>query len=100
MTSRLCREERCAIVLRYDQGRQDGAHIDQWEDPKYEIYHMQDRFGFIHDQRLPETEGRSAREQKVLEKEMSRVEKWLVMIKEKDKWFNTKKLSERVWKVT
>ena len=43
MTSRLCREERCAIVLRYDQGRQDGAHIDQWEDPKYEIYHMQDR---------------------------------------------------------
>ena len=61
---------------------------------------MQDRYGFIHDQRLPETEGRSAREQKVLEKEMSRVEKWLVMIKEKDKWFNTKKLSERVWKVS
>ena len=30
-------------MLRYDQGRQDGAHIDQWEDPKYEIYHMQDR---------------------------------------------------------
>ena len=61
---------------------------------------MQDRFGFIHDQRLPETEGRSAREQKVLEKEMSRVEKWLVMIREKEKWFNTRKLSERVWKVS
>ena len=57
------------------------------------------RYGFIHDQRLPEVAGRSAREQKMLEKEMSRVEKWLVMIKEKDKWFNTKKLSERVWKV-
>ena len=56
------------------------------------------RYGFIHDQRLPEVEGRSAREQKMLEKEMSRVEKWLVMIKEKDKWLNSKKLSERVWK--
>ena len=45
-------------------------------------------------------EGRSVREQKVLEKEMSRVDKWLVMIKEKDKWFNTRKLAERVWKVS
>ena len=25
------------------QGREEGALIDQWEDPKYEIYHMQDR---------------------------------------------------------
>ena len=108
-------------MLRYDQGRQDGAHIDQWEDPKYEIYHMQDRsvpvtpgctlyilharYGFIHDQRLPDVEGRSAREQKVLEKEMSRVDKWLVMIHERAKWFpdkasNHKKLVDRVWKVS
>ena len=35
----------------------------------------------------------------MLEKEMSRVEKWLVMIKEKDKWLKSKKMSERVWKV-
>ena len=59
----------------------------------------QQRYGFIHDQRLPEVERRTAREQKMLEKEMSRVEKWLVMIKEKDKWLKSKKMSERVWKV-
>ena len=39
----LVREERRGIVSRYDQGREEGALIDQWEDPKYEIYHMQDR---------------------------------------------------------
>ena len=47
---------------------------------------------------------RSAREQKALDKEMGRVDKWLVMIHEKAKWFpdkasNHKKLVERVWKV-
>ena len=30
-------------LLRYDQGREDGAVIDDWEDPKFEIYHTQDR---------------------------------------------------------
>ena len=34
---------------------------------------------------------------------MSRVDKWLIMVKEKEKWFypesaNYKKFSERVWK--
>ena len=38
-----CREERRRIVERYDQGREDGAVIDDWEDPKFEIYHTQDR---------------------------------------------------------
>ena len=31
-------EEREAIVARYDRGREDGAVIDPWEDPAYEIY--------------------------------------------------------------
>ena len=97
------REERKQIVEKYDKGREEGAVIDDWEDPKFEIYHQQDRYGFIHDQRLPEIVTRTAREQKALDKEMSRVDKWLVMINEKDKWFpnkasNHKKLSERVWK--
>ena len=43
VTLLLVREERRGIVSRYDQGREEGALIDQWEDPKYEIYHMQDR---------------------------------------------------------
>ena len=37
------REERRRIVERYDQGREDGAVFDDWEDPKLEIYHTQDR---------------------------------------------------------
>ena len=39
----LFREERKQIVERYDKGRDDGVVIDDWEDPKFEIYHTQDR---------------------------------------------------------
>jgi len=97
------REERRRIVERYDQGREDGAVIDDWEDPKFEIYHTQDRYGFIHDQRLPNDSGRTAREQKQLDKEMSRLEKWMKMLKERNKWFpdgsrHHEKMTERVWK--
>ena len=28
---------------RYDQGRDEGAEIDDWEDPKNEKYHTTDR---------------------------------------------------------
>ena len=37
------REERQQIVEKYDRGREDGAVIDDWEDPRLEIYHTQDR---------------------------------------------------------
>ena len=39
--------EQAAIVARYDKGREEGAQIDSWEDPKFEIYHVTDRYGFI-----------------------------------------------------
>ena len=39
--------ERAAIVAKYDLGREEGAQIDPWEDPKFEIYHVTDRYGFI-----------------------------------------------------
>jgi hypothetical protein len=42
-----CRVEREAIVEKYDLGREEGARIDDWEDPKLEIYHTQDRYGFL-----------------------------------------------------
>lgn len=29
------------------QGRDEGAQIDAWEDPRFEVYHVTDRFGFI-----------------------------------------------------
>ena len=44
------RIERAQIVERYDLGRGDRDNvkrIDDWEDPKYDIYHTQDRYGFI-----------------------------------------------------
>jgi len=97
------REERRQIVTRYDQGREDGTVIDDWEDPKLEIYHTQDRFGFIHDQRLPATLGRTEKEQKQLEKEMSRVDKWVKMQLKEQNWFPGgsryhDKMVDRVWK--
>jgi len=30
-----------------NQGRDEGAEIDQWEDPAFEVYHVTDRYGFI-----------------------------------------------------
>jgi len=29
------------------QGREEGAEIDEWEDPELEVYHVTDRYGFI-----------------------------------------------------
>lgn len=49
--------ERKEIVAKYDRGREDGAAIDPWEDPQFEVYHKTDRYGFIHDQRLPVSRG-------------------------------------------
>lgn len=40
-------EERELIVSRYSRGREEGAQIDPWEDPGFEIYHTTDRYGFI-----------------------------------------------------
>ena len=62
------------------------------------------RYGFIRDQRLPNDGIRTAREQKQLDKEMSRLDKWLKMLSESNKWFPEgakyhEKMSERVWKV-
>ncbi|CAN7995702.1 unnamed protein product, partial [Ixodes hexagonus] len=47
-------EERAAIVARYDRGRENVADIDPWEDPKFELYHVTDKYGFIHTSRLPD----------------------------------------------
>ncbi|KAF4532149.1 hypothetical protein B566_EDAN015300 [Ephemera danica] len=40
-------EERELIVNRYSHGREPGMVVDDWEDPKFEIYHVTDRYGFI-----------------------------------------------------
>ena len=72
---RAMHEERKQIVERYDLGREEGAVIDDWEDPKFEIYHKTDRFGFILDSRLPDADYRGEKQQKQLEKEMNRLPK-------------------------
>jgi len=96
------REERAQIVEKYDRGREEGAVIDDWEDPRLEIYHSQDRYGFIHDERLPEY-GRTERDLKIVEKEMSRVDKWLEMTQNPKKYFphgarQRDTMVGRVWK--
>ena len=84
------RLERQEIVARYDLGREEGAQIDDWEDPKLEVYHKQDRWGFIHDDRLPDTKLRTERERKQIQVEVSRAQKWAEMINEEKKYFGTK----------
>lgn len=41
------REERAAIVAKYELGRNENAHIYPWEDPGFEVYHVTDRYGFL-----------------------------------------------------
>lgn len=74
-------EEREKLFQRYDRGREPGAEIDPWEDPGWEVYHQTDRYGFIHDQRLPQRP--NPHEQRAKEIELERVKKWLKML---DKW--------------
>ena len=38
-----CRLEREAIVEKYDLGREEGANIDDWEDPKQTIALSEER---------------------------------------------------------
>ncbi|XP_075229578.1 USP6 N-terminal-like protein [Lycorma delicatula] len=86
-------EERASIVARYQHGRQEGAQIDPWEDPAYEIYHVLDRYGFIHDERV--TEKQDAEKVKV---EMERVKKWVKMLHQWSTTCASDKLRRRVFK--
>lgn len=70
-------DERVKIFERYDRGRDSGAEIDAWEDPAFEIYHTTDRYGFIHDTRLPNK--RDQNEQKAIGIERIRETKWRKM---------------------
>ncbi|XP_045600697.2 LOW QUALITY PROTEIN: uncharacterized protein [Procambarus clarkii] len=90
------REERATIVGRYNLGREEGAVIDPWEDPEFEVYHSTDRYGFIHDTRLPQS--RSKEEEKRLEIELSRIPKWLKMIKSWEKYWDKEKFIKRIYK--
>ncbi|KAK2842047.1 hypothetical protein Q5P01_012247 [Channa striata] len=91
----LIAEERAEIISKYDQGRQDGVNIDPWEDANYNLYKVTDRFGFLHEEELPTP---NAFEEKQKQQEIERVEKWLKMVKNWDKYRNSEKLAKRVYK--
>uniref|UniRef100_A0A8C9VRV1 USP6 N-terminal-like protein n=1 Tax=Scleropages formosus TaxID=113540 RepID=A0A8C9VRV1_SCLFO len=76
-------------------GRQEGVHIDPWEDADYSIYKVTDRFGFMHEEELPTP---SAVEEKQKLQEIERVEKWLKMVKKWDKYRNSEKMFRRIYK--
>ncbi|GAB6029812.1 hypothetical protein CHUAL_005524 [Chamberlinius hualienensis] len=89
-------DERAAIVAKYDKGREEGAQIDPWEDPSYEIYHYIDRYGFVRDQRLPEK--LDANETKQRHVEMEREKKWLKISKGWPKNKKSDKVFRRLYK--
>lgn len=91
----LITEERAEIINKYDKGRQEGVEIDPWEDADFSIYKVTDRFGFLHEKELPTP---SALEEKQKLQEIERVEKWLKMVKNWDKYKNSEKLVKRVYK--
>ncbi|XP_013772089.2 USP6 N-terminal-like protein [Limulus polyphemus] len=89
-------EERAAIVAKYDRGRENGAQIDSWEDPSFEVYHVTDRYGFLHDTHLPER--LTAHEAKVRQVENDRLNKWMKMLKSWEKYCQSDKLRRRIYK--
>ncbi|KPP66578.1 USP6 N-terminal-like protein-like [Scleropages formosus] len=112
----LIAEERADIISKYEKGRQEGVHIDPWEDADYSIYKVTDRFGFMQrsqpfhrnvpwaaerlqrcgsEEELPTP---SAVEEKQKLQEIERVEKWLKMVKKWDKYRNSEKMFRRIYK--
>ncbi|KAL1518275.1 hypothetical protein ABEB36_001920 [Hypothenemus hampei] len=88
-------EERDKIFKRYEQGR-DGTEIDPWEDPGFEVYHATDRYGFIHDKRLPSKV--DPQEARKLQIEVERQKKWLKMLRNWDSPQAREKMHSRVYK--
>ncbi|CAH1798329.1 unnamed protein product [Owenia fusiformis] len=89
-------KERRDIVKKYAKGREEGAEIDPWEDPKFEIYQVTDRYGFIHDNALPAKQDEDEQKAKLLE--MDRSVKWLKMRQKWKKYFPGEKGRRRVYK--
>ncbi|CAB3225377.1 unnamed protein product [Arctia plantaginis] len=87
-------EERERIFQRYERGRENlVGQIDPWEDPEFEEYHKTDRYGFIHDERLPQKTG----SQKV-NIEVEREKKWVKMLGNWDTSATKEKLHRRIYK--
>ncbi|KAH8356701.1 hypothetical protein KR200_004680 [Drosophila serrata] len=71
-------DEREEIFRRYELGLDPSNVVDSWENPTFEIYHITDKYGFMHDSRLPTT--RNAQELHRNNIEAERDKKWLKML--------------------
>ncbi|XP_068144845.1 USP6 N-terminal-like protein isoform X1 [Drosophila tropicalis] len=71
-------DEREDIFRRYDLGLDPNNVVDPWENPKFEIYHITDKYGFMHDSRLPNT--RDSQEVQRNKIELERDKKWMKML--------------------
>ncbi|XP_017000691.2 USP6 N-terminal-like protein isoform X1 [Drosophila takahashii] len=73
-------DEREDIFRRYELGLDPSNVVDSWENPSFEVYMKTDRYGFLHDERLPTT--RDAQETHRNNVEVERVRKWVKMLKQ------------------
>ncbi|XP_017069325.1 USP6 N-terminal-like protein isoform X1 [Drosophila eugracilis] len=71
-------DEREDIFRRYELGLDPSNVVDSWENPTFELYHITDKYGFMHDSRLPTT--RDAQEMHRNKIEMERDKKWVKML--------------------
>lgn len=98
-------EEREKIFLKYERGREPGAEIDPWEDPQFPLYSQTDRYGFIHEKKLPESKDPNNQRRRAIE--LEREKKWLKMLQkwpkkispdQHERWLEDEKLRRRVFK--
>lgn len=92
MANRTSEEQRKRIVAKYDIGREEGAIIEDWEDPDLSIYKSTDRYGFMHKHPLPA----AVIPEKVIQLERERALKWSHMVRNWDRFAGTERLHRRV----
>lgn len=93
MANRTTANERMSIVAKYDLGREEGAAIEDWEDPDFSVYKSTDRYGFMHTHPVDFTPP-----DKLVQLERERAVKWGVMISKWHKFQNSDTLRRRVSK--
>ncbi|XP_036333446.1 USP6 N-terminal-like protein isoform X2 [Rhagoletis pomonella] len=87
-------DEREAIFNRYSLGLDPKNVVDPWENPTFELYHITDKYGFMHDSRLPDT--RDSQELQRTKIELERDKKWVKMLANWNP--NNEKVRRRVFK--
>ncbi|XP_018790100.1 PREDICTED: USP6 N-terminal-like protein isoform X2 [Bactrocera latifrons] len=87
-------DEREAIFNRYSLGLDPTNVVDPWENPTFELYHITDKYGFMHDSRLPDT--RDSQELQRTKIELERDKKWMKMLANWNP--NNEKVRRRVFK--